>query len=85
MILYRDQGWSSFKIDRSRHLQLRATIGGKTSIKSTGAGDMETAKAFARRFYRSLHPRDQRPPATTFEEAAQDVIRNNAEVKMDLR
>ena len=62
MILYRDKGWSSFKIDRSRHLQLRATIGGKTSIKSTGAGDMESAKAFARRFYRNLHPRDQTPP-----------------------
>ena len=77
MILRRDKGWSSFKIDQSRHLQLRVTIGGKTSIKSTGAGDMESAKAFARRFYRNLHPRDQKPPATTFEEAAQDVIRNN--------
>jgi hypothetical protein len=38
---------------------------------------METAKAFAWRFYRNLQPRDQKPPATTFEEAAQDVIRNN--------
>jgi hypothetical protein len=77
MILRRDKGWSSFKIGRSRHLQLRVTIGCKTSIKSTGAGDMESAKAFARRFYRNLQPRDQKPPATTFEEAAQDVIRNN--------
>ena len=77
MILRRDKGWSSFKIGQSRHLQLRVTIGGKTTIKSTGAGDMETAKAFARRFYRNLHPRDQKPPAITSEEAAQDVIRNN--------
>lgn len=77
MILHRDKGWSIFKIDRSRHLQLRVTIGGKTTIKSSGAGDMETAKAFARRFRRNLHPRDQKPPALTLEEAAQDVIRNN--------
>ena len=77
MILHRDKGWSIFKIDRSMHLQVRVTIGGKTTIKSTGAGDLETAKAFARRFYRDLHPRDQKPPALTFEEAAQDVIGNN--------
>ena len=77
MILRRDKGWSSFKIDQSRHLQLRVTIGGKTSIKSTGAGDLETAQAFARRFYRNLHPRDQKPAAITFKEAAQDVVRNN--------
>lgn len=77
MILHRDKGWSIFKIDRSKHLQVRVTIGCKTTIKSTGAGDMETAKAFARRFYRDLHPRDQKPPALTFEEAAQDVIRHD--------
>ena len=75
MILYSEPGWSIFTIARSRHLQVRATVKGKTHIKSTGTGDIETAKAFARRFYRDLHPLDQKPLAVTFEEAALDVIR----------
>ena len=82
MILYSEPGWSIFTIARSRHLQVRATVKGKTHIKSTGTGDIETAKAFARRFYRDLHPLDQKPLAVTFEEAALDVIRyDEARVK----
>jgi hypothetical protein len=77
MILYSEPGWSIFTIARSRHLQVRVTVKAKTYIKSTGTGDIETAKAFARRFYRNLQPRDQKPPALTFEEAAQDIMRNN--------
>ena len=61
MILYSEPGWSIFTIARSRHLQVRATVKAKTYIKSTGTGDIETAKAFARRFYRDLHPLDQKP------------------------
>lgn len=75
MILYSEPGWSIFTIARSRHVQVRATVKGKTHIKSTGSGDMETAKVFARRFYRDLHPMDQKPLVVTFEEAALDGTR----------
>jgi len=77
MILYRESGWSIFTIPTSAKLQVRATIQGKTQIKSTGTADLETAKAFGRRFFRDCHPAEYRPPAITFEDAALDVIRHD--------
>jgi site-specific recombinase XerD len=77
MILYREAGWSIFTIPTSAKLQVRATVQGKTRIKSTDATELETAKTFGRRFFRDLHPIGFRPPAITFEDAAQDVIRHD--------